>query len=120
VLLSASVCAMSCYFLAPGDKRQHTAHAHQQAASQASMDSAWTHPVWLPHSTLGFQRPVGRSSYRLTTQSTIARSASVACNNNNSICNAPGASVTDPEARRTLRNITVQVDCKSNVKQMCL
>jgi len=27
-------------------------------------------------------------------------------NNNNPICNAPDASVTDPEARRTLRNIT--------------
>jgi len=31
-------------------------------------------------------------------------------NNNNPICNAPGARVTDPEARRTLCNITVRVD----------
>jgi len=31
-------------------------------------------------------------------------------NNNKPICNAPDASVTDPEARRTLRNITVRVD----------
>ena len=55
--------SVSCYFLAPCDKRKHTAHAHQQAASQASMDSAWRHPMWLPHSSLGFQRPVGRRSY---------------------------------------------------------
>ena len=32
----------------------------QQAASHASTDTAWRHPVWLPHSSLGFQRPVGR------------------------------------------------------------
>jgi len=31
-------------------------------------------------------------------------------NNNKPICNAPDASVTDPESRRTLRNITVRVD----------
>ena len=31
-------------------------------------------------------------------------------NNNKPICNAPDASVTDPEAPRTLRNITVRVD----------
>jgi len=31
-------------------------------------------------------------------------------NNNNPVCNAPDASVTDPEAWRTLRNITVRVD----------
>jgi len=31
-------------------------------------------------------------------------------NNNKPICNAPDASVTDPEARKTLRNITVRVD----------
>jgi len=37
------------------DKRKHTAHAHQQAASQASTDSAWRHPVRLPHSSLGFR-----------------------------------------------------------------
>ena len=30
-------------------------------------------------------------------------------NNNKPICNVPDASVTDPEARRTLRNITVRV-----------
>jgi len=42
---------------------QATAYAHQQAASQASTDSACRHPVWLPHSSLGFQRPVGRRSY---------------------------------------------------------
>jgi len=59
-----------CYFLAPCDKRKHTVHAYQQAASQTSTDSAWRHPVWLPHSSLGFQRPVGRRSYRLTPQST--------------------------------------------------
>jgi len=40
------------YFLAPCDKRKHTGHAHQQAGSQASTDSAWRHPVWLPHSSL--------------------------------------------------------------------
>ena len=28
------------------------------------MDSACRHPVWLPHSNLGFQRPVGHRSYR--------------------------------------------------------
>ena len=31
-------------------------------------------------------------------------------NNNKPICNAPDASVTDPEVRRTLCNITVRVD----------
>ena len=49
---------MPCYFVAPCDKRKHTAHNHQQAASQASTDSACRHPVWLPHSSLGFQRPI--------------------------------------------------------------
>jgi len=68
--------SVPCYFLAPSDKHKHTAHAHQQAASQASSDSTWRHPVWLPHSSPGFQRPVGRSSYRLMPQS---RSAIVAC-----------------------------------------
>ena len=33
------------------------------AASQASTDSAWRHPMWLPHSSLSFQHPVGRRSY---------------------------------------------------------
>jgi len=37
--------SVPCYFLAPCNKRKHTAHAHQQAASQASTDSAWRHPV---------------------------------------------------------------------------
>jgi len=60
-----------CYFLAPCYKRKHTSHAYQQAASHASTDSAWRHPVWLSHSSLGFQRPVGRRSYRLTPQATI-------------------------------------------------
>jgi len=60
----APVCATVCrYFLAPCDKRKHTGHAKQQAASHASTDSAWRHPVWLPHSSLGFQRPVGRRGY---------------------------------------------------------
>jgi len=36
------------YFLAPCDKRKYTGHAHQQAASHASTDSACRHPVWLP------------------------------------------------------------------------
>jgi len=77
------------YFLASCDKRKHTGHAHQQAASQASTDSAWRHPVWLPYSSVGFQRPVGRRSYhnklacaallRLTPEATIARSAIVDC-----------------------------------------
>jgi len=40
--------------------------------------------VWLPHSSLGFQRHVGRGMrcaalLRMTTQATIARSAIVAC-----------------------------------------
>jgi len=52
-----------CYFLAPCDKRKHTGHAHQQAASQATTDSACRHHVWLPHSSLSFQRPVCRHSY---------------------------------------------------------
>ena len=51
------------YFLVPCNKRKHTGHAHQQAASQATTDSACRHPVWLPHSSLGFQRPVRRRSY---------------------------------------------------------
>jgi len=84
--------SVQCYFLAPCDKRKHTAYAHQQAASPASTDSAWRHPVWLPHSSLGFQRPVRRRSYHnklacaalltLTPQATIARSAIVACDIN--------------------------------------
>ena len=67
LLIIGSVCLChgehASYFLSPCDKRKHTDHAHQQAASQASTDSAWRHPVWLPHSSLGFQRPVGRRSY---------------------------------------------------------
>jgi len=63
------------------DRRKHNAHAHQQASSQASMDSTWRHAVWLTHSSLGFQRPAGRRSYRLTPQATIAWSAIVVCNN---------------------------------------
>jgi len=38
------------------------------------MDSAWRHPVWLPHSSLGFQGPVGTQ-----TDATIAQSVIVAC-----------------------------------------
>jgi len=71
--------SVPCYFLVPCDKRKHTAHAHQQAASQARTDSAWRHPVWLTHSSLSFQRPVGRRSYRLTPQATITHSTTVAC-----------------------------------------
>jgi len=80
---------MPCYFLEPCDKRKNTAHAYQQAASQASTDSAWRHPVWLPHSSLGFQCHVRRRSYQnklacaalltLMPQATIAQSAIVAC-----------------------------------------
>jgi len=56
----------------------------QQTASHASTDSACRHPVWLPHSSLGFQRPVGRhmrctALLRLTPQATIALRAIVAC-----------------------------------------
>ena len=78
------------YLLAPYDKRKHTGHAQQQAASHASTDSAWRHPVWLPHSSLGFQPPVGRRSYHdkpcltgevcVTPQATIARLWLVNCN----------------------------------------
>ena len=46
--------SVTYYFLAPCDKRKHTAHTNQKAASQASTDSACRHPVWLPHSSLGF------------------------------------------------------------------
>ena len=60
--------SVPCYFLAPCDKHKHTAHTHQQAASQVSTDSTWRRPVWLPHSSLRFQCPVGRRSYRLTPQ----------------------------------------------------
>ena len=77
------------YFLAPCDKHKHTGHAQQQAGSQASMDSAWRHPAWLLHISLGFQCPVGRRSYRnkprltgevyVTPQVTIAGTAIVAC-----------------------------------------
>jgi len=60
----ASVCAtVHRYFLAACDKCRHTGHAHQQADSHTSMDPACRHPVWLPHSSLGFQPPVGRRSY---------------------------------------------------------
>jgi len=59
------------YFLAPCDKRKQTGHSHQPAASQASTDSAWRHPVWLPHSSLRFQRPVGRVTQN---DASIARS----------------------------------------------
>jgi len=85
ILIIGSVCmchgsiCLLCYFLAPCDKRKHTAHTHQQAASQAIADSGWRHPVWLPHSSLGFQHPVGRHRYRLTPQATIAQCAIVAC-----------------------------------------
>jgi len=44
--------SVPCYFLAHCDKRKHTAHANQQAASEASTDSAWRHSVWLTHSSL--------------------------------------------------------------------
>jgi len=71
--------SVPCYFLAPCDKRKPNAHAHQQVASQASADSVWRHHVWLPHSNLGFKRPEGRRSYRVTPQVTIAQSAIVAC-----------------------------------------
>jgi len=70
------------YFLAPCDKCKHTAHAHQQAASQASTDFAWRHPVWLPHSSLGFQRHVCRRSYhnkpRLTGEVCVTQQATIA------------------------------------------
>jgi len=93
ILIIGSVCLChgehASYFLAPYDKRKHTGHAHQQVASQASTDSAWKHPVWLPQSSLGFQRPVRRRSNHnkfacaalltLTPQATITRSAIVAC-----------------------------------------
>ena len=72
ILIIGSVClchclalSLPCCFLAPCDKRKHSANT----------DSAWRHPVWLLHSSLGFQRPVGRRSYRLTPQA----SAIVAC-----------------------------------------
>jgi len=84
ILIIGSVClchcerlSVPCYFLAPCDNCKHTAHADQQAASQASTDSAWRHPVWLLHSSLGCR------SYRLTPQATITRIVIVACNNNN-------------------------------------
>jgi len=80
---------MRRYFLVPCDKHKHIGHAQQQAASQASMDSAYRQPVWLPHSSLGFQRPVGCRSYHnkpclteevfVTPQATISQSAIVAC-----------------------------------------
>jgi len=80
--------SVPCYFLAPCDKHKHTAHAHQQAASQASTDSAWRHPVLL------LQRPVGCRSYSLTPQAAIAQSAIVACSIQLStlyiICNREG------------------------------
>ena len=49
---------------------------------------------------------------RLYMHVSVKTAAAVYNNNNNNkpICNAPDASVTDPEARRTLRNITVRVD----------
>jgi len=75
--------SVPCYFLAPCDKCKHTAHGHQQAASQASTDSAWRHSVWLPHSSLGFQRPAGRRNYRLTPQARLWLRAIVARNTNN-------------------------------------
>jgi len=78
------------YFLPPCDKREQTGNAQQQAASQASTDSAWRHPVWLPYNSLGFQRPAGRRSYHnkprltgevcVTPQATIAQSAWLNCN----------------------------------------
>ena len=42
--------SVSCYFLAPCDKHKHIAHTHQQAASQASMDSSWRHAIRWKHS----------------------------------------------------------------------
>ena len=51
------------YFLAHCDKHKHTGYAQQQADSQASTDCIWRYPVWLPHSSLCFQCPVGRRSY---------------------------------------------------------
>jgi len=57
-------------------------NAHRQATSQASTNSAWRNPVCLSHSSLGFQRPVGRRSCTLTPQATIGRSAIMACMNN--------------------------------------
>jgi len=76
-----SVClSVPCYFLAPCNKRKHTAHPHQQAANHASTDSACRHPVWLPHSSLGFQCHAGRRNYRLTAQATIAQSTKVSFN----------------------------------------
>jgi len=54
----ASVCAtVRRYFPAPYDKREHTGHGQQQAASQASTDSACRHPVWLPHMQSRFPAP---------------------------------------------------------------
>jgi len=42
----ASVCAtVRHHFLAPCDKRKHTGHTQQQAASQVSTDSACRHPL---------------------------------------------------------------------------
>jgi len=86
------------YILAPCDKHQRTGHAQQQAASHASTDCAWRHPVWLPHSGLGFQRPVGRRSCHnkgrltgevcVTPQATIVQSAIVACVHLKVICNS--------------------------------
>jgi len=79
----ASACATMCrYFLAPCDEHKHTGHAQQQAASQASTDSACGHPVWLPHSSVGFQHPVGHRSYnnkpRLTGEVCVTPQATIA------------------------------------------
>jgi len=73
---------VSCYFFAPCDKRKHTAHDHQQAASQARR-------IPLGDTLCGYRTVVsvssalGRRSFhntlpcaallRLTPQSTIAR-----------------------------------------------
>ena len=71
------------YFLAPCDKRKHTGHAQQQPpARPAQIPLGDT--VWLSHSSLGFQRPVGRYMHcaallRLTPQATIAQSVIVTC-----------------------------------------
>jgi len=87
----AFVCAMVCrYFLVPCDKRKHTGHAQQQARTQASTDSACRHPVWLTHSSLGFQHPVGHRSFNskphltgevcVMPQATVLLLPIVACN----------------------------------------
>ena len=79
----ASVCAaVRRYLQAPCDEHKHTGHAQQQAASQANTDSACGHPVWLPHSSVGFQHPAGHRSYhnkpRLTGEVCVTPQATIA------------------------------------------